>query len=88
MVEITAHRFAFDPPEVVVPRGKPVLLRLRSEDVTHGFFSRPLGIDTVIPPGRVTEVAITPREPGRYTVICDHFCGSGHGNMKMTIVVE
>ncbi len=88
VVEITAHRFAFDPPEVTLPRGKPALLRLRSEDVTHGFFARPLGIDTVIPPGRVTEVAITPREPGRYTVICDHFCGSGHGNMKMTIVVE
>jgi cytochrome c oxidase subunit II len=88
VVEITAHRFAFEPPEVTLPRGRPALLRLHSQDVTHGFFSRPLGIDTVIPPGRVTEVAITPREPGRYTVICDHFCGSGHGNMKMTIVVE
>jgi heme/copper-type cytochrome/quinol oxidase subunit 2 len=31
---------------------------------------------------------VTPKTPGRYTTICDHFCGAGHGNMKMTIVVE
>ena len=23
-----------------------------------------------------------------YRVICDLFCGSGHGNMKMTLVVN
>jgi cytochrome c oxidase subunit 2 len=65
-----------------------VVLRLRSEDVVHGFFQRSLGIDTTIDPGRVTEVAITPREAGRFTVICHHFCGSGHGGMSLTLVVE
>ena len=38
--------------------------------------------------GKTTEVTITPKLAGRYTTICDHFCGVGHGNMKMTIVVE
>ena len=28
------------------------------------------------------------QKAGRYAAICDHYCGSGHGNMKMTIVVE
>jgi cytochrome c oxidase subunit 2 len=65
-----------------------VKLQLRSEDVTHGFFVRPLGIDEDIVPGRTTDVVLTPRTPGRYTTICDHFCGAGHGGMKMTIVVE
>jgi cytochrome c oxidase subunit 2 len=49
---------------------------------------KPLGIDATITPGQVTEVTVTPPAAGRYTVICDHFCGSGHGNMRMTIVVE
>jgi len=31
---------------------------------------------------------ITPPIAGTFTTICDIFCGSGHGNMKMTIVVE
>ncbi len=87
-VEITARRFAFAPATLTLRVGEPVRLRLHSEDVTHGFFLRPLGIDAVVEPGKVTEVVVTPRAPGRYTAICDHFCGSGHGNMRLTIVVE
>jgi hypothetical protein len=33
-------------------------------------------------------VTITPTEAGTFHAICDHYCGSGHGNMKMTFVVE
>ncbi len=88
VVSITAKRFAFDPQEITLRQGETVKLQLRSEDVTHGYFVRPLGIDEEIAPGKTTEVVLTPRTPGRYTTICDHFCGAGHGNMKMTIVVE
>ncbi len=88
VVEITARRFQFTPAEIHLRKGEPVVLRLRSEDVVHGFFERTLGIDATITPGPATELRITPTTPGRHTVICDHFCGSGHGGMKMTIVVE
>jgi cytochrome c oxidase subunit II len=88
IVEITARRFAFTPAEVALAKGEPVILRLRSLDVTHGFFQRALGIDAEIEPGKVTDVAITPREAGRFLTICDHFCGSGHANMKVLFVVE
>jgi len=88
VVEITARRFEFTPAEVVLRKDEAVTLRLRSLDVTHGFFQRGLGIDLEIEPGKVAEVTLTPRTPGRYTTICDHFCGSGHGNMKMTFVVQ
>jgi cytochrome c oxidase subunit 2 len=88
VVTITAKRFQFTPSEVTVKRGETVKLELRSEDVVHGFFMKTLGIDTEIYPGKTTEVVLTPQTAGRFTTICDHFCGSGHGNMKMTIVVE
>jgi cytochrome c oxidase subunit II len=88
IVAITAKRFEFSPSEITLKQGETVTLQLRSEDTTHGFFVRPLGIDKDIPPGATTEVTITPKETGRYRVICDHFCGAGHGGMKMTIVVE
>jgi cytochrome c oxidase subunit II len=52
------------------------------------LFVRPLGIDTEIVPGRVTELTVTPETAGTYRAICDHFCGAGHGGMKMTIVVR
>ena len=88
VIAITAKRFEFSPKEITLTLGEPVKLQLTSEDVTHGFFMKPLGIDEEIVPGKTTEVVVTPRTAGRYTTICDHFCGAGHGSMKMTIVVE
>ena len=88
VIVITAKRFEFSPKEISLKKGETVKLQLKSEDVTHGFFLRPLGIDADIPAGQTAEVTVTPQEAGRYRAICDHFCGAGHGGMKMTIIVE
>ncbi len=88
VIEITAKRFQFTPGEVTLKKDEPVILRLRSEDVTHGFYMKKLGIDATIEPGKTTDVPLTPHEAGKFVTICDHFCGVGHGNMKMTLVVE
>ena len=88
VVEITAKRFGFTPNAVTVKRGETVVLRLKSEDVTHGFFTRVFKIDEDLEPGKTTDVTITPQTAGTYTIICDHFCGANHGNMNMTMVVE
>jgi cytochrome c oxidase subunit 2 len=88
VIDITAKRFAFSPDKITLKRGQTVKLRLHSEDVTHGFFLRPLKLDEEIPAGQTTEVMVTPQTSGTYTTICDHFCGANHGNMNMTIVVE
>jgi len=88
VVDIVAKRFQFTPNVVTLKKGEPVLLRLRSEDVVHGFFQRSLGFDTTISPDKTTEIPLTPGEAGRFLVICHHFCGAGHGGMKMTILVE
>ena len=88
VIVITAKRFEFSPSEITIKKGETVKLQLKSEDVTHGFFVRPLGIDTEIVPGETKELTLTPQTSGRYRTICDHFCGAGHGGMKMTIVVE
>ena len=88
VIEIHAKRFGFTPNEVRLKKGEAVKLVLTSEDVTHGFFQRALKIDEDIESRKTTEITLTPDTAGSYTVICDHFCGSGHGGMKMTIVVE
>jgi len=88
MIPITAKRFEYSPKEVHLKQGETVTLVLKSEDVTHGFLCRPLKIDSDIPPGQETRVTVTPRQAGTFTAICNHFCGSGHGNMKMKFVVE
>ena len=88
VVEISAKRYAFTPDEIHLKKGEPVVLRLTSQDRTHGFLMKKLGIDADIVPGRPTELTITPQIAGTFTTICDHYCGPGHGDMHMTIVVE
>ena len=82
MIEITAKRFAFTPDQITLKKGETVTLRLISQDVTHGFFLRPLKVDEDIEPGKTTEVIVTPQVTGTFTTVCDHFCGANHGNMK------
>jgi cytochrome c oxidase subunit II len=88
VIDIAAKRFAFSPSEVRLKKGEPVTIRINSADVTHGMYMKALGIDAQIEPGKTTEVSFTPQAAGRFTAICDHFCGSGHGNMHMDFVVE
>ncbi len=88
VINIEAKRFAFSPSEVRLKKGEPVTLRISSADVTHGMYMKALGIDAEIVPGKTTEVSFTPQAAGRFTAICDHFCGAGHGNMHMEFVVE
>ena len=88
VIDITAKRFAFSPDKITLKQGQTVKLRLHSEDVTHGFFLRPLKLDEEIPAGQTVEVTVTPQAAGTFTTICDHFCGANHNNMNMTIVVE
>ena len=88
-VDISAKRFAFTPNQITLKRGEPVTLRVSAEDRDHGLLQEELGIDLDLTPGKVSEITITPQTAGRFVAICDDFCGSGHGNMKMVInVVE
>jgi cytochrome c oxidase subunit 2 len=87
VIEVTAKKFEFTPKEITIKKGEPVILRLTSADRVHGFMSKPLGFDTDITPGKPTDVAVTANSSGQYTVICDHYCGTGHGGMKLKVTV-
>ena len=87
-IAITAKRFEFVPSTITLKKGETVKLSVTSEDVTHGFFLRPLKIDTDLTPGETQQITVTPQSAGTFTAICHHFCGAGHGNMKLTVVVE
>ena len=88
VVDITAKRFEFSPATITLKKGEAVKLRVTSEDVTHGFFSRAFKFDTDLAPGQTQEMTVTPEKTGTFLAICHHFCGAQHANMKLTIVVE
>jgi cytochrome c oxidase subunit 2 len=88
VIPVSAKRFEFEPKEIHVAKDEMVVLEVTSQDVTHGFFSRPLGFDEDLAPGKTVRIPVKIDANGTYVVLCDHYCGSGHGNMKMTIVVQ
>src|ERR1700689_974065 len=90
VIEIAAKKFDFTPSEITLKKGEPVILRLTTSDRVHGFMSKPFKFDTDIPPGKTTDVTVTPDTAGNFTIICDHYCGTGHGgmNMKVTVVEQ
>lgn len=88
-IEITAKRFSFDPGELTLKKGEPVVLVLKSVDVAHGLRVRELGVDVKVGKGATTEVQFTPEKTGNFVGHCSVFCGGGHGSMKLTLhVVE
>jgi cytochrome c oxidase subunit 2 len=86
-VEITAKRYGFEPAEITVHKGQPVTLDLKSVDVTHGLVAKDLGIKTEVKKGKTEEITFTPQTEGTFTAQCAHFCGVGHGSMKLMIHV-
>jgi cytochrome c oxidase subunit 2 len=88
-IEITAKRFSFDPAELTLKKGEPVVLVLKSVDVAHGLRFRELGVDMKVGKGATSEVQFTPQKTGDFVGHCSVFCGGGHGSMKLMLhVVE
>ncbi|HWR14691.1 MAG TPA: cupredoxin domain-containing protein [Terriglobales bacterium] len=86
-IEITAKRFEYSPAEITIKRGETVTLVVRSLDVAHGLKFKELEAQTEIPKGRTAELTLTPTQAGTFVGQCSHFCGSGHGQMKLTLHV-
>jgi cytochrome c oxidase subunit 2 len=87
-IEMTAQRFAFEPHEITVKKGQPVILVIKSKDVVHGLVIEDLGVRTTeVKKGEGTEVKFDPETTGTFEGKCAHFCGKGHGSMKMTVHV-
>jgi cytochrome c oxidase subunit II len=86
-VEVTAKRYAFQPAEITVHKGHPVDLVLKSGDVAHGLRIGELNLDIKVNKGATTNVNFTPDKVGNFVGHCSVFCGSGHGQMTLTIHV-
>ncbi|HEV7513240.1 MAG TPA: cupredoxin domain-containing protein [Candidatus Acidoferrum sp.] len=86
-VEMTAQRFTFEPNEITVKKGQPVILLIKSKDVSHGLVIEDLGVRTEVKKGEATEVKFDPETTGTFEGKCAHFCGKGHGSMRMTVHV-
>lgn len=87
-IDIIATNWHFTPNTITVEAGQSTTLRLTSTSGTHGIASDDLGISaTTISPGKFVEVSFTPQTAGTFAVHCSIFCGAGHPDMVLTVIV-
>ncbi len=86
-IQVVARRFAFEPSEITVKKGQPIVLVVKSNDVAHGLRFRDLNLDVKVDKGATAEVRFTPDNIGDFVGHCSVFCGSGHGSMTLTLHV-
>lgn len=89
VIEITASRFSFTPSEITLKKGEEVMLAVESKDVSHGLLIEDLDVRTEVKKGETANVKLNPTTVGTFEGQCAHFCGAGHGSMKLSVhVVE
>jgi cytochrome c oxidase subunit II len=87
-IDIVASNWKFTPNTIQLHAGQTSTLRLTSSEGVHGLESADLGIaQTMIMPGSVRTVSVTPKKPGKYVLHCAIMCGAGHPNMTLTVNV-
>jgi cytochrome c oxidase subunit II len=87
-IKITAHKFEYEPNQIQLKLGEPVVLELTSKDVTHGFNISELGLRADLEPGETVSVRLVPEKTGTFEFHCDNFCGIDHESMSGTITVQ
>jgi len=83
-----ARIFSFSPSTITVRVGSHVTFYVTSTDVEHGFSIPETGVNTMVTPGWVSQVAHTFRERGTFLLVCNEYCGSGHQLMAAKVVVN
>ena len=85
---VIVREFEFDPATIHAKEGEELVLTVRSEDVRHTLISEELGIPkTSVVPNEPKKIRIASKPKGTYTANCIE-PGSGHENMRLTVVFE
>ena len=87
VIKVVAKKFVFVPSEIHVEKGETVVFSLTAPEVPMGFGLPDFGKRVDIVPGQVAILQLTPDRGGRFTFLCDVFCGSGHEDMTGTLIV-
>lgn len=74
--------------EIHIPVGQPVLVKLKSVDVIHGFWVPVLAGKTQMIPGLINQQWIEADVEGIYLGQCAQYCGVQHAHMGLEVVAQ
>jgi cytochrome c oxidase subunit II len=86
--DIDGNRTVITANEVHIPAGRPVQIRLQSNDVIHSFWVPNLAGKMDVFPERVNTVQLYADEPGVFRGQCAEFCGAQHARMTFYAVAH
>lgn len=72
---------------VQVPKGATVHFVVTTKDVIHGFELAGTNVNMMVEPGYVSTLSNTFKKAGKFTLLCNEYCGTGHHLMAATIEV-
>ncbi|CAN7329590.1 hypothetical protein [Paenibacillus sp. LjRoot56] len=84
-VVLKATNFQFDKTEYRIKKGESVTITLDNSQGIHGASIKEFSIN--LNNGNKS-VTFTPDKAGSFPITCSIMCGSGHANMKTTLIVE
>ena len=91
VVDVMAHQWYWLMSQADVPANRPVVFRVESKDVNHGFGiyneANQIIAQVQAMPGYVNQLAVQFDTPGTYKVMCLEYCGFVHHNMIAEINV-
>jgi cytochrome c oxidase subunit II len=67
--------------ELHIPVGRPIRLKMTSQDVIHSFYVPAFRTKMDVLPGRYTTTWFQPTKPGKYHLFCAEYCGTKHSGM-------
>lgn len=88
VVSVVATMFSFAPDPIEVPANRPVVFRLTSDDVVHGFQVVGTNANAMAIPGYVSQFTVTFANPGEYLITCHEYCGLVHHSMVGRLIVK
>lgn len=87
VVRVIAEQYTFVPQCIVVPSDTPVVFRVTSPDVVHGFLIMGTNVNSMVIPGYVSEVRTKFDQPGDHLMPCHEYCSVGHEAMWANVKV-
>jgi cytochrome c oxidase subunit 2 len=88
VVPVVASMFSFGPDPIEVPANRPVIFRLTSSDVVHGFQIVDTNANAMAIPGYVSQFTYTFTKPGEHLITCHEYCGTLHHAMVGRLIVR
>ncbi|CAB1274373.1 cupredoxin domain-containing protein [Candidatus Nitrosacidococcus tergens] len=92
VVDVVGHQWYWDMSTDKIITGKPVVFKVASEDVNHGFgiYDDNLNLlgQTQAMPEYTNKLVYTFDKPGKYHILCLEYCGLAHHGMVSDFTVE